>query len=77
MFTLAATLPGKPRGNEQKVMFPHSVRYLIQSPFSVAEVGGSDGFFPAESPSWESVLIREDGGDPDRPALDCRPPFCF
>lgn len=48
MFTLAATLPGKPRGNEQEVIFPNSVCYLIQSPFSIAEVGVGSGFFCEE-----------------------------
>ena len=50
VFALAATLPGKPRGNEQEVMFPNSVRYLIQSPFSIAEVGVSSGFFLQRAP---------------------------
>lgn len=49
VFTLAATLPGKPRGYEQEVMFPNSVCYPIQRPFSIAEVGGSSEFFAKSS----------------------------
>lgn len=48
MFTLAATLPGKQHGKEQEVMFQNSVCYLIQSPFSIAEVGGSSRVFCKE-----------------------------
>lgn len=49
VLTLAATLPGKQRGKEQVVMFRNSICYLIQNPFSVAEVGGSSGFFAKSS----------------------------
>lgn len=49
VFTLAATLPGKRRGNGQEVMFPNSICYPMERPFSAAEVGGSGEIFAKSS----------------------------